>query len=227
MTADNLSNLIRREVTRGTTGLHPTCGVVTSYDPKKHAVKVTHQPDGNESGWMPILCAAAGKKLSAVHGPSAGDQAIIGYLNGDRESPFIMGFIHSDQDPPPEAKSGETIVQHTQNPGQNQTRTTYKVDKDGVVTTTTTKDNASVSVTTSGKGATVNTTTTGENSSVTTATQGKGAGVSTTTQGDNASVTTTTQGTGASIDLTSQHSTGSFTADQTLALNGTDVDVNS
>lgn len=178
---DDITNLIRREVQRALMGVHATVGVVSSYDKQTHAVKLTHQPDGTQSGLAPIVCKAAGQYLSVVHAPSPGDQAIVMYLNGDRESPVVVGFIHSDQDQPPQAESGETVIQHTQNPGQgNQTRTTLKIDKTGAVTTTTQNDNATVS-----------TTTTGANSSVTTTTQGTTANISNTASGANSNVSST------------------------------------
>ena len=190
----DLSNLIRREIARAMRGVHPRVGTVQSYDPNTHSVKVAYQPDGTLSGWIPIGCKAAGSLVSHVHGPAIGDQAVVTFLGGDIESGFVSHYLHSDQNRPPIAQSGETVLAHTQNPGQsNQTQTVWKINAAGSVTTTTGANNASVSTTTTGAGASVSTTTQGNNSSVTTSTNGTGASVTTTT---NSGDVTTTSGSG-------------------------------
>ena len=47
-------------------------GLVTSYDPKKHLAKVTFQPDGEESGWIPIEEAHMGNGWGILRGLSPG-----------------------------------------------------------------------------------------------------------------------------------------------------------
>lgn len=106
----DLTNLIRQEVARALAGLHPTVGTVASYDPNAHASKITHQPDGLESGWAPHVVHTAGG-TSLVTGPGVGDQAVIAYLDGDRENPVVLGYLHSDKDRAPTAASGATTLQ--------------------------------------------------------------------------------------------------------------------
>lgn len=101
----DLSNLIRREIQRALVGLFPTVGLVSSYDPQTHAAKVTHQPDGTVSGLAPHVRPAAGG-VNFCSGPGANNQAVVLYLNGDRESPVIIGYLHSDQDQPPNVPAG-------------------------------------------------------------------------------------------------------------------------
>ena len=102
---DDISNLVRREIQRALLGLFPTIGLVSSYDPQTHAAKITHQPDGNVSGLAPHVRPAAGG-ANFVIGPGANNQAVVMYLNGDRESPVIVGYLHSDQDQPPNVPAG-------------------------------------------------------------------------------------------------------------------------
>lgn len=132
---DDIVNLIQREVSRALSHrTHPKNGLVTSYDPKTHSIKVMYKPDNIESGWIPIACTAAGQAVSHVHGPTpgdgkkTGDQAVIHFFNGDIESPHCVGFLHSDKDPPPGVQSGESLWKH------NQTKVAIYIDKKGKVT---------------------------------------------------------------------------------------------
>lgn len=90
---------------------HPRVGIVTSYDPNQHAAKVTMQPEGAESGWIPINTAQVGSGFGVAIGLTPGDQVSIDYLEGDIESPSITGRLHSDQERPPVAQSGEIVIQ--------------------------------------------------------------------------------------------------------------------
>lgn len=102
---DDITNLVRREIQRALVGLFPTVGLVSSYDPQTHAAKVTHQPDGSVSGLAPHVRPAAGG-TNFCSGPGNNDQAVVMYLNGDRESPVILGYLHSDVDQPPNTPAG-------------------------------------------------------------------------------------------------------------------------
>lgn len=86
-------------------------GIVTSYDPNRHAAKVTLQPEGVESGWLPIVTGHVGNGFGVAIGLTPGDQVDVGYFENDPEAPRITGRIHSDQERPPVAQSGEIVVQ--------------------------------------------------------------------------------------------------------------------
>lgn len=91
-------------------------GLVTSYDPKKHLAKVTFQPEGEESGWLPIETGHIGNTygiavgLQPGDGKTTGDQVIVRYQEGDYESGKIVQRVHSDQDQPPTVQSGELVI---------------------------------------------------------------------------------------------------------------------
>lgn len=87
----------------------PKHGLVTSYDGSAGAnrVKVMLQPEGIETGWLPITTLMAGQGFGAYFGPSQGDQATVLFQEGDREVGFCIGFLGSDADPPPAVQSGE------------------------------------------------------------------------------------------------------------------------
>jgi hypothetical protein len=105
-------------------------GLVTSYDPKKYLAKVTYQPDGQESGWLPIETGHIGESYGILiglqpgkggvndkgqggqSGPqqnNQGDQVIVRFQEGDFEGGKIVQRVHSDQDKPPEVQSGEML----------------------------------------------------------------------------------------------------------------------
>jgi phage baseplate assembly protein gpV len=106
-------------------------GIVTSYDPKNYLAKVTLQPEGQESGWLPIETGHIGEGYGIVIGlqpgqggvnaqgqggqagsqqNNQGDQVVVRYQEGDFESGKIVQRVHSDQDTPPQAQSGEIII---------------------------------------------------------------------------------------------------------------------
>jgi len=101
--------------------------LVTSYDPDKYLAKVTFQPEGQESGWLPIETGHVGEGYgitiglqpghggatqsdASQQGKNQGDQVIVRYQEGDIESGKIVQRVHSDQDTPPQTKSGEIVI---------------------------------------------------------------------------------------------------------------------
>lgn len=104
--------------------------LVSSYDPKLYLAKVTLQPEGQETGWLPIETGHIGEGYGITIGlqpgsagsqqggqqsasqqqQNQGDQVIIRYQEGDIESGKIVQRVHSDQDKPPETQSGEIII---------------------------------------------------------------------------------------------------------------------
>lgn len=111
--SDDLVNLIQREVERAMAGRHSKrYGLVTSYDPQRHLAKVTMQPEGHESGWMPIRTSHIGNGWGMAVGLTEGDQVELTPQEGDVESLAITGVVHSEQDAPPVVQSGEMIFKH-------------------------------------------------------------------------------------------------------------------
>jgi uncharacterized protein involved in type VI secretion and phage assembly len=91
-------------------------GLVTSYDPKLHLAKVMFQPQGQESGWIPIETGHIGAGygiatgLQPGDGKSTGDQVVVRFQEGDVEAGKIVQRVHSDNDKPPEVQSGESMI---------------------------------------------------------------------------------------------------------------------
>jgi len=106
-------------------------GLVTSYDPQRYLAKVTLQPEGQETGWLPIETGHIGQgygiaiglqpgqggvSSSGVGGQSGqqssdqGDQVVVRFQEGDVESGKIVQRVHSDMDTPPTVQSGEMVI---------------------------------------------------------------------------------------------------------------------
>ena len=109
----NIENLIMRCIERVFAGKYmPKYGVVTSYDPKKHAAKVTLKPWDIETGWLPIQAHHVGNGWGIVAGLQVGDQVKVTHAGGDLEIGEITARVHDDKDTPPEVKSGEIMIKH-------------------------------------------------------------------------------------------------------------------
>jgi phage baseplate assembly protein gpV len=113
----DLENLILRTVERWSAGRHSERhGLVTSYDPQKHLAKVTYQPEGQESGWVPIETGHIGNGygiavgLQPGDGKKTGDQVVVRFQEGDFESGKIVQRVHSDDQKAPVAESGEIVI---------------------------------------------------------------------------------------------------------------------
>lgn len=135
MSGDGLANLILETIERWWAGRYTERhALVTSYDPKNYLAKVTFQPEGQESGWLPIETGHVGQGYGITIGlqPGSGsgfkgqqsgdgagtnsgqgadgDQVVVRYQEGDIESGKIVQRVHSDQDKAPQAESGEIII---------------------------------------------------------------------------------------------------------------------
>lgn len=125
---ENITSLIYRCIDQAMARYsHPRVGTVTSYDPKTHSVKLSRQPEGIETGFIPLGSHAIGNGWGIVSGAQIGDQFVMGFINGDIEVPFIMSRLFSDQETPPSVNAGELVIKH-------QSGSTIKMAQDGSVT---------------------------------------------------------------------------------------------
>ena len=128
--SDDFINVIHREIERYMNQKAPKrIGLVSSYDPQHHSVKVQYQPEGQESGWIPIHSQHIGNGWGLVAGPQIGDQVEVTFQEGDFESGSVTSRIHSDVDQPPLVNSGEMLLQH-------QSGALIKFAADGSITAT-------------------------------------------------------------------------------------------
>ena len=112
----DFENAVLRIVERHSAGRHnKRAGLVTSWDPKKHLAKVMFQPEGHETGWLPVhtMAAANGSGhmtgLTQGDGKTTGDHVEVVYQEGDFETGAIVARIHSEVDAAPTVQSGEQL----------------------------------------------------------------------------------------------------------------------
>lgn len=111
MHIQDLLNVIRREAERVVDRRSFTAvGTITGYDPATHSAKVALQPEGNLTGWLPILSLSVGNAFGISVGPSTGVSCLVHFHEGDRESGVIAGMFFTETETPPSVQSGEVII---------------------------------------------------------------------------------------------------------------------
>ena len=76
-------------------------GTVASVDGARHRVKVTLQPEGTVTGWLPVLTTAAGAGWGLLALPLPGMQVALMGEGGSNTNLLVMGAVHSTADQPP------------------------------------------------------------------------------------------------------------------------------
>lgn len=95
----------------------PRFGIVSSFDPNSYAARVSLQPEGVLSGWLPVLSAWIGSGWGIASPPSVGDQVLVVPQEGHADQGVIIGGTYSDQARPPTiggstVPSGEAVLFH-------------------------------------------------------------------------------------------------------------------
>src|ERR1700743_2183888 len=91
----------------------PRFGVVTSVNPTAATVRVTLQPEGVLSGWLPVLSPWIGAGWGMMCPPAPGDQVLVLAQEGEAEQGVVVGRAFSDTQRPPTAPVGEFWLVHT------------------------------------------------------------------------------------------------------------------
>lgn len=117
MTAGRHANQMRVQAAMlaGLVG-RPKIGIVTSYDGSagSYLAKVSIQPEDYETGWLPIEVIQGGNGWGVYAAPHAGDQAVVHFLEGDKEVGWVTGFLPNDVDAAPAVPEGEIHLIHKQ-----------------------------------------------------------------------------------------------------------------
>jgi len=90
----------------------PRFALVASVDPARYAARVTLQPEGVLTGWLPILAPWVGAGWGTVCPPNPGDQVLVVAQEGDADNGVIVGRSFSDQARAPQAPVGELWMVH-------------------------------------------------------------------------------------------------------------------
>jgi uncharacterized protein involved in type VI secretion and phage assembly len=107
-------------------GSQPRFGTVTSVDPATATAKVTLQPEGVLTGWLPVLSPWVGAGWGLHCPPSPGDQVLVVAQEGDAEHGLIVGRAFSNTQTPPAAPAGEFWLVH-------QSGSFIKLQNDGTI----------------------------------------------------------------------------------------------
>ena len=103
-----MQNIMRREAARqGSQQALPKRGVVTNYDPNTYSAKVLVQPEGYETGFIPIGTEWVGSGWGLYCPPTAGDEVEINYQEGGKNAPYIGKRFYGNLAPPLAVPSGE------------------------------------------------------------------------------------------------------------------------
>lgn len=87
-------------------------GTVASYDPSNYTVKVTLQPEGATTGWMPLVSAWVGNGWGMFSPPSIGDQIEVQFHDGDFDAGVACQRFFNDQARPLSVQPGEFWLVH-------------------------------------------------------------------------------------------------------------------
>ena len=90
----------------------PRLAIVTSVDPGTATARVTLQPEGVLTGWLPLATAWVGAGWGLACPPAPGDQVLVIPEAGDMQPGFIVARLWSTQAPAPAAPVGEFWLVH-------------------------------------------------------------------------------------------------------------------
>jgi phage baseplate assembly protein gpV len=87
-------------------------GTVSAYDPGTYAIKAVIEPEGVETGFMPLLSPWVGANWGAFFAPEIGAQVLILFQEGSSQVPIAALFAFSTAMPPVSVPSGEMLLKH-------------------------------------------------------------------------------------------------------------------
>jgi phage gp45-like len=90
----------------------PRFAVAASVDPARYAARVTLQPEGVLTGWLPVLSPWVGAGWGMACPPRPGDQVLVVAQEGDADNGVIVGGSFSDRARAPGAAVGELWLVH-------------------------------------------------------------------------------------------------------------------
>jgi phage baseplate assembly protein V len=87
-------------------------GLISGYDATNYSAKVTLQPEGIETGWIPCLSPWVGNGWGMFCPPSIGDMVEVQFEQGGSEAAFACMRFFNDQDRPLTVAAGEFWLVH-------------------------------------------------------------------------------------------------------------------
>lgn len=89
-------------------------GIVASFNPADYTVKVTLQPEGTTTGFIPLTAPWVGPNFGAVFGPRQGDQVLVHFIDGSLQAAIVGGRTFSNAALPPAVQSGQAAIVDSQ-----------------------------------------------------------------------------------------------------------------
>ncbi|MCE9565854.1 MAG: phage baseplate assembly protein V [Planctomycetes bacterium] len=111
--SDRLQNVMRREGERAASQRALTrMATVTSYDPNSYAAKVVIQPEGHETGFIPVATPWVGSGWGMFCPPSPGDVVDVHFQEGGKLAAYVSLRFYGDAAQPLGVPSGEFWLVH-------------------------------------------------------------------------------------------------------------------
>ena len=108
-----LLNGLRQAAQMTTQGQAQTrLATVTSFDPNTYSAKVLLQPEGQETGWLPVTSPWTGNGWGLFCPPTPGDLVHVEFQEGGIEAGLIVGRFFNDIERPLATPSGELWIVH-------------------------------------------------------------------------------------------------------------------
>lgn len=105
---DALLNLVRREALRALATSAPLrLGTIADYDASSYSVKVTLQPDGQSTGWLPLASPWVGNGWGLFLAPAIGEQVIVDFQEANHEAGIAMLRLYDRRNRPLNVPSTE------------------------------------------------------------------------------------------------------------------------
>lgn len=141
MSINQLLNVMRlQSETVSGNSVNTRFGTVSSYDPSNYSVKVLYQPDGTESGWLPVGSSWVGNGWGMFSPPPIGTMVKVHFQEGNPEAGVIDTSHYNDGMRPLPVPAGEFWLQHS-------TGSLIQIKNDGSINIT---SNGILNVTTGG-----------------------------------------------------------------------------
>jgi len=85
-------------------------GVISSFNPQNYTVKVLIQPEGTETGFVPLTAPWVGPNFGMVFGPNGGEQVMLHFIDGSLQATIVGGMMFNDSMQPPPITAGQFAV---------------------------------------------------------------------------------------------------------------------
>lgn len=89
-------------------------GTVASFNPADYTVKVTLQPEGTITGFIPLAAPWVGQNFGAVFGPQEGDQVLLHFIDGNLQAAIVGGRTFNNAALPPAVQPGQAAIVDSQ-----------------------------------------------------------------------------------------------------------------